>query len=185
MGQFDEVKNLLDKSGTYYLIAVDMNSTYSYLNERYAEVFETIHGNLIGCHYAFTIHPDDQNICTTVAQMAFKFPNQAFPATLRKLDGEGGYIVTRWEYKAMFNEMDQPIGIFCIGHDITELLNISGELQEIKNNHSHLVRKHVANLTGLGKLIQQTHQKEDVRNVVKMIVQSAAELDVVIKKMYT
>ena len=162
-----------------------MDSTYNYLNERYAAVFETIHGNLIGCNYVSTIHPDDQQICATVSEMAFKSPDQAFPATLRKLDGEGGYIVTRWEYKAMFNDNGLPIGIFCIGHDITELLNISGELDEIKNNHSHVVRKHVANLAGLGRLIQQTHHKENVRDVVKMMIKSAAELDAVIKKMST
>ncbi|RZK71017.1 MAG: hypothetical protein EOO85_20430, partial [Pedobacter sp.] len=75
MQQFDEIKALLDDSGTYYLIAVDMNSNYSYVNRRYSDIFEPIHGNIVGTHYSVTIHPDDQQTCKIVSQMAFTYPN--------------------------------------------------------------------------------------------------------------
>lgn len=184
MKQFNEIKTLLGESNTYYLIAVDMNANYSYLNKHYADIFEPIHGNLVGKHYAVTMHPDDQNTCKIVSQMAFMYPESVFPATLRKHDGSGGFIVTRWEYKAIFDIDGAPAGIFCIGHDITELLKISDELQQAKQDNSHSVRLHVANILGLGKIIQESTDATDMQDAAKMIVQSAADLDEVIKTLY-
>ncbi|MEJ2883589.1 PAS domain-containing protein [Pedobacter sp. GR22-6] len=184
MKQFEEIKTLLGESNTYYLIAVDMNANYSYLNKHYAEIFEPIHGNLVGKHYAITMHHDDQQTCKVVSQMAFMYPESIFPATLRKHDGSGGYIVTRWEYKAMFDSLGAPSGIFCIGHDITELLKISGELHQAKEENAHAVRLHVANIMGLGKIIQESTDAKDTRDAAKMLVQSAVDLDDVIRSLY-
>ena len=184
MQQFDEIKALLDDSGTYYLIAVDMNSNYSYVNRRYSDIFEPIHGNIVGTHYSVTIHPDDQQTCKIVSQMAFTYPNASFPATIRKHNGKGGYFITRWDYKALFDESGNPEGMFCIGHDITELMQVSGELNQVKDEHSHRVRRHVANLIGLGKLISETTDTNEIRDAAKMIVDSANDLDEVIQTLY-
>lgn len=184
MKQFEEIKTLLGDSSTYYLIAVDMNSNYSYLNKRYADIFEPIHGDLVGRYYAITMHADDQQICKIVSQMAFTYPESIFPATIRKHDGMGGFIITRWEYKAMFDDKGQPSGMFCIGHDITELMKISGELEQAKEENSHSVRIHVANILGLAKIIHEAANAEDMQDAAKMIVQSAADLDVVIRSLY-
>lgn len=184
MKLFDEVKTLLGESTTYYLIAVDMDANYSYLNRRYAQIFEPIHGNLVNKHYAVTMHPDDQQTCRIVSQMAFNYPQSSFPATLRKHDGRGGFIVTRWEYKAMFTENGVPDGIFCIGHDITELIQVSDELDQLKSSHSHYVRKHVANLIALGKLVTEAESLSDAQDAARMIGNSAADLDQVIKELY-
>lgn len=185
MQQFEEVKNLLGESITYYLIAVDMNSNYTYLNRRYSQIFEPIHGNLIGKHYTMTMHPDDQQTCKIVAQMAFSYPQSIFPATIRKSDGSGGFYITRWEYKAMFDQHGARAGVFCIGHDITDLEQITGELNQVKHSHSHLVRRHVANLIALGKIMQDAVELSDVQDTVRMIEQSAGELDLVIKELYS
>jgi PAS domain S-box-containing protein len=179
---FKQLRAYLGDSGTYYLIAVNMESNYSYLNKHYAEIFESIHGDLVGKHYAITMHQDDLRTCQAVSEKAFMHKNSVFPATLRKHDGAGGYIITRWEYKAMFDDNNAPKGIFCIGHDITELMQVSGKLQEIKISHSHSIRRYVANLLGLGKLIQEATELQDMQYAAKMIVQSATDLDKVIKE---
>jgi PAS domain S-box-containing protein len=184
MKQFDAIKALLSDSGTYYLIAVDMDSNYSYVNRRYADIFDPIHGSIVGKHYAETIHPDDQQTCKIVSQMAFTYPNASFPATIRKHDGKGGYFITRWDYKAIFDDNGAPKGVFCVGHDITELMQVSGELDQVKDDHSHAVRRHVANLIGLGKLINEATDIDDMQVAAKMIIQSATDLDDVIKRLY-
>lgn len=181
---FEEIKALLGNSGIYYLIAVDMDSKYSYLNKRYADIFKLIHGNLVGEHYAQTIHPDDTHICQAVSELAFKHRGSSFPATLRKHDGKGGFIITRWEYKALFDDAGIPIGIFCIGHDISELMQITGELQQIKITHSHSIRRYVANLIGLGNIIQQATEITDMQDAAKMIVQCATDLDKVVREIH-
>jgi PAS domain S-box-containing protein len=184
MKQFDAIKALLSDSGTYYLIAVDMDSNYSYVNRRYADIFDPIHGSIVGKHYAATIHPDDQQTCKIVSQLAFTYPNASFPATIRKHDGNGGYFITRWDYKAIFDDNGAPKGVFCVGHDITELMQVSGELDQVKDDHSHAVRRHVANLIGLGKLINEATDIDDMQVAAKMIIQSATDLDDVIKRLY-
>jgi hypothetical protein len=184
MKQFDALKALIGESGTYYLVSIGMDSKYDYVNRRYSDIFDPIHGQIVGQDYAATIHPDDQQTCKIVSQMAFTYPNASFPATIRKHDGKGGYFITRWDYRAMFDENGAPSGIFCLGHDITELIQVSGELDQVKDEHSHLVRRHVANLIGLSKLMQESHDVDDIRDVAKMIVSSASELDEVIKTLY-
>jgi hypothetical protein len=184
MKQFDALKALIGESGTYYLVSIGMDSKYDYVNRRYSDIFDPIHGQIVGQHYAATIHPDDQQTCKIVSQMAFTYPNASFPATIRKHDGKGGYFITRWDYRAMFDENGAPSGIFCLGHDITELIQVSGELDQVKDEHSHWVRRHVANLIGLSKLVQESNDVDDIQDAAKMIVASASELDEVIKTLY-
>lgn len=182
--QFEEIKTLFGESDTYYLIMVDMQSNYTYVNKHYNDIFKHIHGDLLGKHYAITMHEDDLETCNRVANLAFNHKNAVFPATIRKHDGLGGYIITRWDYKAMFDENDRPLGIFCVGHDITELTKIAGELDQLKIDHSHSVRSHVANLIGLGKLIQEANEVEDIKAAAKMMVQSTTALDNAIRIVY-
>ncbi|GGC60252.1 hypothetical protein GCM10011387_12340 [Pedobacter quisquiliarum] len=195
MKQFDAIKQILDSSAVYYLILVDMNSNYAYLNKKYLKAFNQIHGDLIGQHYSKTIHKDDLNICVSVSQQCFAHPDQVFPATLRKHDGHGGFIITQWEYKALFDEHNNPAGIFCIGNDITEfvetrstleetqasLSNAHITLEEIAHIQSHVIRKPIANILGLSALLESTDSVESVRALVLMIQDSAKELDEVIK----
>ena len=185
MTQFEEIKLLLGESLNYYMIAVDMESNYSFINKRYSLIFEPIQGSLVGQNYAVTLHPDDQQTCKIVSQLAFAHPDQLFPATLRKHDGQGNYIITRWEYKAIFNEKMEPEGMFCIGHDITELIEISNELENAKFFQSHLLRKPVANLLGLCRLIDSANLDRESKVMFEMIYESVQELDKAMREALT
>lgn len=195
MPSFEETKKLLDNSTIFYLISVDMNGTYSYLNKRYSSEFDQIHGNLIGQNYAVTMHPDDLEICKTVSEQCFRNPVGLFPATIRKHDGKGGFIITQWEYKAMFDVNNAPSGVFCLGHDITEFQKTTSELEStkdtlndakltlshIKYTQSHVVRKPIANIVGLSLLLDAMDLDPSVKSISAMISDSAKELDHVIK----
>jgi len=198
MEKFEEIKSLLDNSSIFYLIAVDMNSRYSYINTRYQRVFHGLHGNLVGQHYSVTVHPDDQETCNIVAAQCFSNPGAVFPAVIRKHDGKGGFIITQWEYKAMLDKNNSPAGIFCIGHDITEFMQANTALKDVKASltetklrlaqiaytQSHMVRKPIANIIGLSQLLDTTGMNPSVKNIINMISESARELDQVIKKVY-
>ncbi|MEO8794097.1 MAG: PAS domain-containing protein [Daejeonella sp.] len=195
MSQYPETKQLLDHSNFYYIITADMNGNYSYVNNKYKKAFEGIHGEIVGQPHHITIHPDDLSICESVAKLCFENPEKTFPATIRKYDGKGGYIVTQWEYKAMFNKEMQPEGIFCLGFDITEFQNNSSKLEsalqsvdekelilrEIAYNQSHIIRKPVANILGLGLVLENMEIDPNLKSLVKMIIESAHELDQSIK----
>lgn len=197
MQKFEETRKLLENSNIYYLIVVGMDSNYLYLNKRYSKIFEPIHGSLIGKHYSVTVHKDDQEVCKFASEQAFINPQEIFPAIVRKHDGKGGYIITQWEYKAMWNEHHEAAGIFCIGHDITQLMHNSTELQNTKESlskirltleqmeyiQSHVFRKPIANIMGLTRLLETMDLQLDphLSGIFKMINDNAKELDQVIR----
>jgi len=172
-----------------------MNSTYSYVNNRYDAAFNGLHGNLVGQHYSVTMHQDDLEICQRVSEQCFRFPDRTFPAIIRKHDGKGGYIITQWEYKAMFNTNHEPSGIFCMGNDITEFMKATMDLENAKESlndakltlsqiayiQSHVVRKPIANIIGLTSILESMEVPADVKSIISMMTDSAKELDKVIQ----
>lgn len=171
-----------------------MQGTYSYINEHYANAFGHYSENLIGQPYYVTMHPDDRNICHEVSLKCFANPDMLFPATIRKHDGKGGYVITQWEYKAMFDEENNPSGIFCVGHDITTYISerksletvtkkahkTEKALKQLSFNQSHLVRAPVANIIGLANILDKMEVDTNTRNIYSLLLDSANQLDTVI-----
>ncbi|MCC9169028.1 hypothetical protein [Pontibacter harenae] len=109
---FEETKKLVENSTFFYIITTNMEGKYTYVNGHYKQAFEEIHGPVVGQPYQITMHPDDTKVCEEVSIKCFANPDQVYPATIRKHDGKGGYVITQWEYKAMFNQNNEPAGVF-------------------------------------------------------------------------
>ena len=92
MKHFNETRDLLNNSVLFYIIATSMDGNYSYVNGNYANEFSHINSNFVGLPYHITMHPDDMNTCMEVSLKCFQNPGKLFPATIRKHDGNGGYI---------------------------------------------------------------------------------------------
>ncbi len=195
MNYFEETKRLLDKSNFYYIITTDMQGRYSYVNTHYAQAFSHISDSIVGQPYQITMCPDDINTCIEVSAKCFQHPDKMFPATIRKHDGKGGYIITQWEYKAMFDENKEPAGVFCLGYDITqstvekkqlesaqqEIENKSDILRKIAFQQSHVIRAPLANILGLTAILDKMETDSNIVNICKMIVESSKQLDLVIR----
>jgi hypothetical protein len=195
MKQFEETKELLNKSALFYLITIGMDGNYSYINENYANQFAHINSNFVGqaCH--ITMHPDDMNTCSEVAAKCFESPTDLFPATIRKHDGQGGYIYTQWEYRAMMDDDKKPAGIYCIGYNITkyvaEELHLKNANEKIERNstiiekiifqQSHLIRAPLSNIIGLTSLLDKELLDSNTNNICDMILESSNQLDEVIR----
>lgn len=166
-----------------------MDSLYSYVSRNYDRNFEFTDGTLLGRHFSVTLHPDDIAICERAGMQCLTAPGQLIPATLRKHDGNGGFVTTQWEMQAFFTDQGKPEGIFCIGYNITEFMDTRNrldsantQLNEIGFIQSHLVRKPLANIIGLAGLIQQEAENHRLGELGKMLDESTAELDQVIKE---
>ncbi|MFV8369688.1 hypothetical protein [Flavobacterium sp. LB2R40] len=195
MDYFEETKELLDKSVLFYAITTSMDGTYSYVNEYYAKNFSHIENNLVGQPYYITMHPDDRNTCMEVSTKCFENPGELFPATIRKHDGQGGYIYTQWEYKAIFDEQKNPVGVFCLGYNITKYVAEELQLQSVQEENekksaiikkiifqqSHLIRAPLSNIIGLSSIIDKTLLDSNTSNICDMILESSNQLDEVIK----
>lgn len=203
---FAETIHLLDNSSFYYVITTNMEGVYSYVNKNYLNTFADIHGQIVGQPYYITMHPEDTKVCEEVAAKCLKHPTALFPATIRKHDGKGGYIITQWEYQAMFNDDGSPEGIFCLGYDITTFMKERSELQtsqsdleetkeilerkkqalkEVMFDQSHVIRRPVANIIGLIHILQKMEVDQNLKNIVDMLLISTNELDDVIKRIVT
>jgi signal transduction histidine kinase len=189
MNHFLQVNEFLKDSAFFYTIAIGMDSTYTYVSKNYDRNFEFTNGTLLGRHFSVTLHPEDIAICAQVGGQCFRAPGQLFSATLRKHDGQDGFVTTQWEMQAFFDEQGQPEGIFCIGYNITEfvdtrsrLASANSQLSDIGFMQSHLVRKPLANIIGLSKLISEELKSEKLSHLCGMLIQSADELDHVVRK---
>jgi PAS domain S-box-containing protein len=195
MNTFEETKRLLENSHFYYIVTTNMEGRYSYVNNHYKESFGPIYGPIEGQPYQITMHPDDKGICEEVAQQCFAHPERTFPATIRKHDGQGGYIITQWEYKALWDENQQPAGIFCLGYDITshisqreqlknaqsEVAQKEGILKEIAWSQSHLVRGPLSSIMGLCMVLEKMEMDQNLKNIFRMLLESSQQLDEVVK----
>jgi len=196
MEDFQQINDLLTDSSFFYTIAIGMDRKYTYVSNNYNRNFDQSNGSLLGKEFSVTLHPDDIHICAEVGAQCFEHPGKLFPATLRKHNGLGGFVVTQWEMKAYYDSADQPAGIFCIGYNITEYVDTRTKLDDanqeidIKNDklseigfiQSHVIRKPLANIMGLASVLDPKDMDENHRAVVEKLVASAKELDMMIKE---
>lgn len=196
MKQFLQTIELLENSNFYYIITTNMAGTYSYVNSHYAKSFSYISDTIIGMPYQATMHPDDTKVCEEIAAKCFANPGQMFPATIRKHDGKGGFIITQWEYKAIFEENGDPGGIFCLGYDITKYMDEQQQLKEAESEiekrkdilkeiafqHSHLIRSPLSNILGLAAILEKMEVDTNIKNICSMIVESSTRLDHIVRE---
>ena len=195
MNHFKETRGLLQNSSYYYTISIGMDNRYTYVSPNYDLNFGFIESSLLGKPFYITLHPDDIKICQQVGMQCFEKPGELLPATLRKHDGKGGFVFTQWELTAIFDENNNPEGIFCVGYNITEHVDTRTKLQnaeatihdredqltEIGFIQSHVVRKPLANIVGLVSILRTTDANTDLDYITKLLLNSAEELDKVIK----
>lgn len=191
---FESTKQLLHNSNFYYIICTDVHGNYSYINNRYARSFEHLTADLIGKPYVITMHPDDTKVCEETGARCYSHPGQLFPATIRKHNGEGGYIITQWEF-TLIVEKGEAQGIFCLGYDITEMeiikkevVSINEDLHTKKNRldaiafeQSHLVRAPLSNIMGLVTVLKNIDLDANTSTIVSLMEESCQQLDSVIR----
>lgn len=191
MHNFNNTIKLLENSHFFYVIIAGVDGDYEYVNKNYANAFKHISDDIVGKPYFMTMHRDDVKVCQQVASMCFRFPDQSFPATIRKHDGKGGYIVTQWEYTAMFDKEGTRSGIFCMGHDITEIVVATQELEVVKTEiaekndllnqivweQSHVLRRPLANIMGLANILNKMEIDHNLKNICDMLIESSEHLD--------
>jgi len=192
MQYFNETNAFLSTSSYFYTIAIGMDSRYTYVSDNYNRNFALLRATLLGEDFSVTLHPDDIEVCAIAGKQCFENPGQLIPATLRKHDGKGGFIITQWEMKGIFNDQKEPEGIFCIGYNITELVsaqtvieNKNSQLSEIGYIQSHVVRKPLANIIGLIDLLTVMDLGPEAKQLHDLLNSCAKQLDEVIKDIST
>src|SRR6476620_847957 len=166
-----------DDSNLFYVTYINMDGTYKYINPYYAKTFGYEQDFLVGKPFYITMHPDDIKVCEDCSAICFANPGKSVQGVLRKHNGKGGYVITKWDFKALFDNDMQPSGMLCVGTDITESIKEKKDLFETKveldkslsvvnkkdqlinqltYELSHIIRKPLANILGLTTMIDKT-----------------------------
>ncbi|MFD1257342.1 hypothetical protein ACFQ3S_11090 [Mucilaginibacter terrae] len=184
LSTLDHIISLLNTSETYYLVFVDDNGNYAYLNDYFIEKY-AIYYKDNGVQSAIAaLHPDDHSICFKTNMLCRQNPHQCFQLTLRKLNGKGGYTITQWDFKANITSEGRVNGIIGIGYDITDFESrqdhirfLTSTLQDVAYKQSHLIRRPLANIMGLVEILDQGELDNSSKDIVAMLKQSIKELN--------
>src|SRR3954467_15196398 len=97
---FKHVIDLFDTSTSYYLVFIDNEVNYSYLNKYFLEKYASLYEGHEKYSAITALHPDDYERATELNFKCRREPGKSFPIVLRKLNGRGGYNITQWDFKA-------------------------------------------------------------------------------------
>lgn len=136
------VPTYLDKSEKIYVTIIDLDSNYAYVNRAFTKRFKSIMPQFIGFPFQTGIHPDDIPKCYEASEKCFKNPNKSVNLSIRKSISVGGnYVETAWEFSALFDDINQPVGIICIGFDKTMEANLSKKIKTQENHFQLIIDK--------------------------------------------
>lgn len=109
------------RSETYLLIITDLQGNYIFVNDLFKKRFNFLGDTIIGKGNHIAVHPEDVDICTQAAMECILYPDKIVQVQVRKPNQSmNDFYWTHWEFSLFKDENQEPIGILCIGHDITE-----------------------------------------------------------------
>ncbi|MBT9483372.1 PAS domain-containing protein [Sediminibacterium sp.] len=180
----------LRNSSTYSLVVTDLAGKYVYVNELFEKRFSFLYAQFVGEHISLAIHPEDLAKCDAVVEQCFLHPDKAFPIEIRKPSKVANeYHWTHWDFSLFKNASGEPVGILCLGHDITvgkerenKIVQQDERLKQITWQQSHEVRRHMVNIMGLYNLIKKDSVLTESEKLEQLdsLLQETKELDQII-----
>ncbi|HEX7366049.1 MAG TPA: PAS domain-containing protein [Pelobium sp.] len=121
----DLIPNYLRNSSEYYVLVVDLEANYQYINDKFSRRYNLLLSDVICKPFSNSVHPEDVDICKQVSYQCILHPGQSFPVKIRKPSAEpNAYHWTSWEFSLITDPSSDRKGILCIGHDITEFTQL-------------------------------------------------------------
>ena len=182
---FEEAVKLLADSSNFYLVKIDNQGQYVYMNQHFINQHSTFYNSTDIRSAIIALHPDDHDLSYATFLKCMAQPTHTFPATLRKLDGKGGYIITYWEYKANVLANGSNEGVIGVGYDITAFESrrehirfLTDTLNNVARQQSHGVRRPLANIGGLVEVLKlMGDDNPEILAVTDKLSQSCDELN--------
>lgn len=185
------VIELFENSILYHVAIIGKEGHLVYVNRKHKKNFNKTYDDLVGQHYSITVHNEDIKVCENMRDKCINQPGSTFNSTIRHHDGKGSFLLINWEYRGLIAMSGEFRGIFCIGYDVSEfekenkiLLNVLEKvdqqqyrLNEIAFQHSHIIRKPLANILGLASVLKWYKVEPDIKEIIDHITSSIKELD--------
>lgn len=115
------IPSYIENSEIHVCAVTDIQGDYLYVNQLFKKRFSFITQDFIGTPSPNTYHPDDFQKSLQAVMECFANPDKVVNLQLRKPTAiSGKYLWTDWEFSAFHNDKKEVIGVFCLGHDISE-----------------------------------------------------------------
>lgn len=165
---FDNVHEALTHSSKFYLLKVDLEGRYQYVNPTFDEKFNFLHnGNMIGGSVRDSVYEEDYPAMYNATANCLQDPDTPVYVRLRKPRPNNSFFWTDWEFKAVKGANNQVEGIQCIGFDVSELIErneslrkTNQELDTFVYRVSHDLKAPLASSMGL---IEVARMEKDLR----------------------
>jgi PAS domain S-box-containing protein len=135
----EQFLNSLIDSQTNFLIRIDINGNFTFVNKQFQKVFGYQKYEIIGKHYSITTIPEDLPLCEAAFVECVNNPNKVIHLAHKKPDKSGKLHDTEWEFIAIKNEDGQVTGAQGIGQDVTDKVNAQKEIISTKGNLESLI----------------------------------------------
>lgn len=108
------------KSEFTYLMRLNLEGKYEYVNNAYQQAFGHISDDFIGQHFTNTVIPEDIPLCAKAAEEALENPGRIISLAVRKFAKEGAPIATTWELIATVDALGNMKGLQGVGREMME-----------------------------------------------------------------
>lgn len=176
-------------SNSFSVNITDLEGNYLFVNNLFQERFRWIKENFIGAHFSITVHPEDVEKCNRAAELILTNQEEIVEIEVRKPreDSKTQFDYTHWEFSKFTNELNVPIGIFCLGFDVSKLKHFTHllikknmQLAHIAQTQSHQVRGPLSSILGLTELLLDGEANEnmnDQKSYLEMLQAAGKQLD--------
>ncbi|HLO38845.1 MAG TPA: PAS domain S-box protein, partial [Lacibacter sp.] len=117
-----------------YYVLVKPDGYYAGGNPYFIKRFGLSEEKITAIHSLETIHPDDHTAYAAAIKACSEEPGKIVPVQLRKSEGKGKYVSTRWEFSCIEGNTAADYYIQCVGLDTTpvtedkEILSVTNEV---------------------------------------------------------
>lgn len=136
------IPDYLIKSELYSVIVTDLEGRFVFMNEKFLKGFSFIADNLIGQSAFLTIYHEDHEKCIKTIDELFKNPDKSILVKLRKPDTSiNDLFWTEWEFSLLKDIRGNPLGVLCIGYDITRTERLSVQAKQLNHTINNIVEE--------------------------------------------
>jgi len=129
-GHSQQFLNSLIDSQTSFLIRIDTNGNYTFVNKQYLKTLGYKAKDILGKHFSVTSLPGEVHLCENAFMECLNNPGKVVTLLHKKPDVHGNLHDTEWELISIVNENGEVCEIQGIGHDVTAKIKIEAEIRD-------------------------------------------------------
>lgn len=129
-GHSQQFLHSLIDSQTSFLIRIDTNGNYTFVNRQYLKTLGYKAKDVLGKHFSVTSLPEEAHLCENAFTECLNNPGKVVTLLHKKPDVHGSLHDTEWELISIVNENGEVCEIQGIGHDVTAKIKIETEIRE-------------------------------------------------------